>query len=189
MLIVGVVIIPLAIAWVMYFYFPQLAPSGTTNEGVFISPPVLIEELAVENLETGQWTMIFVGDGSCDEECKTMFYMGRQVHTAMGKDRSRIKRIYLSTRSDLSIDFAQFLKSDHPSLENYKVDERDLEAGMGRVFQGKILQESAPEILPLHRYLFLMDPLGNIIMYYVPEKVGKPLQKDLKTLLKLSNIG
>lgn len=207
--VVGVVVVPLAVAWVIYFYFPQLAPSGKTNEGVFITPPVSAEELAVENLQTGQWTMIFLGDGSCDGPCKSLLYIGRQIHTAMGKDRNRIKRVYLFTQPTLSTDFAEFLKSDHPRLETYRVDERDLVSSLGKVLQDSVLQgnglqgnglqdndlqdndlqDKATKKIPLHRHLFLMDPLGNIIMYYVPEKVGKPLQKDLKTLLKLSNIG
>jgi hypothetical protein len=37
--------------------------------------------------------------------------------------------------------------------------------------------------------LYLVDPLGNIMMYYSTAFVGKELLKDLKKLLRNSNIG
>ncbi|MGB0691890.1 MAG: hypothetical protein ACPGPD_04220, partial [Pseudomonadales bacterium] len=37
--------------------------------------------------------------------------------------------------------------------------------------------------------LFLVDPNGNVMMYFTLEKAGKPMLGDLKHLLKLSNIG
>ena len=37
--------------------------------------------------------------------------------------------------------------------------------------------------------LFLRDPNGNVILFYPAKNAGKPMLKDLKHLLKLSNIG
>ena len=37
--------------------------------------------------------------------------------------------------------------------------------------------------------VFLADPLGNIMMAFPDDKVGKPLLEDLKLLLKLSKLG
>jgi hypothetical protein len=37
--------------------------------------------------------------------------------------------------------------------------------------------------------IFLMDPIGNIFMVYPKGKAGKPMMKDIKHLLKYSNIG
>jgi len=37
--------------------------------------------------------------------------------------------------------------------------------------------------------VFLVDPLGNIMMYYTPTHSGKDLLKDLQKLLKASQIG
>jgi hypothetical protein len=101
------------------------------------------------------------------------------VHTSLGKDQSRVRRVYLSTHSSLEPGFATYLKTEYPNLQIYRVIEQDLDNSLGRVVNGLVLFD----------LLFLMDPLGNIMMYYEPAKIGKPLQKDLKTLLKLSKIG
>ena len=41
----------------------------------------------------------------------------------------------------------------------------------------------------LARGVYIVDPLGNVVLRYSHEQVGKPLLDDLKHLLKVSQIG
>jgi hypothetical protein len=43
--------------------------------------------------------------------------------------------------------------------------------------------------LPRDDVIYLMDPLGNILMFYENEKAGKQMLKDIKHLLKISKMG
>ncbi len=36
---------------------------------------------------------------------------------------------------------------------------------------------------------YIVDPLGNLVLWYPYDNVGKPLLEDLKRLLKVSQIG
>lgn len=189
LVIVGIVFIPLTLASVMYFYFPQLAPSGTTNEGTFILPPIQLTDLEVEGLKAEKWTLIFIGDGQCDDDCRAPLYMARQIHIAMGKNINRVGRIYLVTGGPLQPEFASYLKTSMPKMVAYPADRNKLRAHFGsEILKTESIGANKMGI-DISQLVFLMDPLGNIILYYTHDKIGKPLQKDLKRLLKLSQIG
>ena len=51
------------------------------------------------------------------------------------------------------------------------------------------LTSQTTEFFVMGEGIYLVDPLGNIMMYYAKDFVGKQLLKDLKKLLKNSNIG
>ena len=55
-------------------------------------------------------------------------------------------------------------------------------AGKTPAWPAGINPEQQPRIL-------LIDPFGNVMMHYGREHTGKQLLKDLKHLLKLSQIG
>ena len=42
---------------------------------------------------------------------------------------------------------------------------------------------------PADYHVFLVDPMGQLILAYPAAKVDKPLLLDLKHLMKVSNIG
>ena len=46
----------------------------------------------------------------------------------------------------------------------------------------------APDGFEGHR-VFLLDPLGKVVMFFSEKKLGKPLLKDLRYLLRVSRMG
>ena len=100
-----------------------------------------------------------------------MMYLSRQVVTALGKYTDRVER-YVITRNVLDESTLSHIDEAHKRLIVIKGDPSALEA------------ISAPQPL-----LFLVDPNGNVIMYYTMETAGKPMLKDIKHLLKNSSIG
>ncbi len=159
--------VPLIVAWVVFFYFPQLMPSGTTNEGELITPPVNGTEIGLES-QLGDWTLIVPVGAICDADCEERLYLARQVNTALGKEAPRVKRLALWTDGMAP---ATKIQAEYPNIGSLPVDRGNL---------GKLGD--------LNR-IYLMDPLGNIFMVYTIEKAGKPMLKDIKHLLKISNIG
>ena len=181
--------VPLLASTVMYFAFPGMRPSGTTNFGELIAPARPVPSLRLiasdgaltgEELLRGRWTYVTLGGIACDDTCVQRLVMTRQLRLAMNEKRSRVQRVLvLSEPTELGTT-AQRLAKEHPDLRI--VAEHGIR---GRQF-GDFLE---------HRdaIAFLVDPNGNWLMLYPPghETITqfKGMQKDLKKLLRLSQIG
>jgi len=148
----------------------------TTNQGTLIQPPILLDDI-----ETGpgrKWVLIIPVDTSCDDVCQRVLYLSRQTHIALGKNTSRVQRVIV-TEGSLSAEFEELLKEEHSEAKVIDL------AGDNTIVRLKALVPNG-----LHKLIvFVMDPNGNVMMYYRPEQGGKPMLKDLKHLLKTSNIG
>jgi hypothetical protein len=172
--IIAIAVVPIVIAYFMFFYFPAIVPEGTTNKGVLITPPQQIESLSVA-LATDNWVLIQLVNDDCDEACQHVMNTARQVHKAIGKEASRLSRAVVS-RSPLSMVNTSFIAAEHPGLQT--VVDAEVWQALAVLAQGDT-----------ENTVFLMDPNGNVMMYYQPEKVGKPLMQDIRHLLRISNIG
>jgi len=128
----------------------------------------------------GKWTMLYVGDGLCDERCRKALYLTRQTRIALNKDMDRVQRVFLVTGRCCD---RAFLSQEHPDLVVARVDD----------------DASAQLLAPFPAYdgvsvaaagrIYLVDPLGNLLMSYAPAAPDKALLTDVKKLLRLSHIG
>jgi cytochrome oxidase Cu insertion factor (SCO1/SenC/PrrC family) len=181
--------VPLAVAFWLYYGESPLAPEGGTNKGDLIDParplprvslPIHAEGETAPDFLTGQWSMLYIGRGACDERCRKALYLTRQTRIALNKDFDRVQRIFLVS-ADCCDDL--FLSTEHPDLLLVLLEgsesQRLLEAfptydGIDVTGAGRI---------------YLVDPLGNLLMSYSEAAPDKALLKDLKKLLRLSHIG
>jgi hypothetical protein len=128
----------------------------------------------------GKWTMLYVGDGSCDERCRKALHLTRQSRIALNKDMDRLQRVFLVTGNCCD---RAFLAQEHPDL---------LVALLAGPDAARLLE-------PIPAYgdgpagsagrIYLVDPLGNLLMSYSAAAPDKALLTDLKKLLRLSHIG
>tara|TARA_B110000037_G_C16841489_1_gene391983 strand:- start:38 stop:622 length:585 start_codon:yes stop_codon:yes gene_type:complete len=162
--------VPMFIAYAAFFHFPNWAPTGTTNHGELISPSVGGVTISSELADFDTWVLIQPVDGLCGDECRKMLYLSRQVITGLGKDANRVQRVVLISTD--TPDLVEHLNGEHPDV---KV-----------VFGLTTVKPSVANDGPV---LLLMDPNNNVMMLYSLEKAGKPMLRDLKHLLKISNIG
>jgi hypothetical protein len=161
--------VPLIVAWLIFFYVPTLMPGGTTNEGELITPTVSASGLGLMS-ETGQWALLVPASKDCNEACEERFYLAKQVNTALGKGSDRVGRILIDLGASSGV--VANLTTQYPDLEPVQVD--------AALFA---------KALPRDDVIYLMDPLGNILMFYENEKAGKQMLKDIKHLLKISKMG
>lgn len=172
LLLVALAFLPVMAAYGIFFHFPEYMPSATTNQGELVQPPIRGELLVARFERRETWSLLqLAGTPGCDERCETMLYLSRQVVSGLGKDTERVSR-YLITPGEVSARFRALLSAQHGDVEIVR-------AGISRL---KAIPGEKPA-------LFLMDPQGNIMMRYSLELAGKPLLKDLKHLLRISNIG
>lgn len=185
----AVFFVPLAVAFWLYYGESPLAPEGGTNKGDLIDParplprvslPVPTGEQTGPDFLVGQWTMLYIGRGTCDERCRKALYLTRQTRIALNKDFDRVQRVFLVS-ADCCDD--AFLATEHPDLRLVLLEGSEAERLLQPfpTYDGTDVTEAGR--------IYLVDPLGNLLMSYSEAAPDKALLKDLKKLLRLSHIG
>ncbi len=180
-LIAAVFLGPFLLAWLLYDPDSGWMPETTTAHGELITPVKLVPDanLSVPRNEQdspypGIWTLVHVGNGACDETCMKSLYKTRQVRKSLGKEDRRVQRIlFLSNETPLDPAIAEH----HPGLKVYSADQ---------ALTGEFILAIEPYDT---RDIFLIDPLGNLIMRFTSGTGMKDMFKDLQKLLKISQIG
>lgn len=178
LVLIGAVFLgPLAVAAWMYHH-GGLAPSGRTNHGVLLDPIVNLADAvpatAVRDLYADSWLLLYAKAGRCDAACRDALYTLRQSRKMLGRDMTRLKRVFLhgETAPD-----TLFLRREHVELT--ALEDAELM---------RLLEKKTPSAAPGDGY-FLIDPLGNLVMYFPPDLDPADMVDDIKHLLRLSNIG
>lgn len=171
-LLLVLVIGPMLLATAMY-YGRFWIPEGRSYHGEMIAGDVTVQELGVPFVADNGWQLLVTSVQACAEDCQQLIYLARQIHIGLGREASRANH-GLAVASPLPEKLSQRLKQEYPQLQRYPLD---VDA------YGRVLPDnSAPQ-------LWIVDPLGNLVLRYPADVNGKDLLNDLKQLLKLSNIG
>ena len=181
--------VPLAVAFWLYYGPSDWRPAGGSNAGDLLDPARPLPELALPTpdggttdprLLRGKWSWIYVGDGLCDDRCRKALYLTRQSRIALNKDIDRVQRVFLVTARCCDL---AFLAQEHP----------DLVVGLVETAQAGALLEPFPvyDGVPIASAgrVYLVDPLGNLVLSYSAAAPDKALLTDLRKLLRLSHIG
>lgn len=187
-LLVAVFFAPLLAAFILY-YAGGWRPAGSTNHGDLIHPPRPLPAASLQNLQGaavppdalhGKWTLVYIGAGQCDARCREALTLMRQTRLALSDDASRVQRLFLVTQPCCD---QTYLDADHPGLITARADDA----------AGKTIVEIFPRYdnqpVEAGGRIYIVDPLGNLMMSYAADAKPKGLLEDLKKLLKLSHIG
>lgn len=186
LLVLAVFALPVVVATLMYV--TGWKPSVTGNHGELIQPARFIEELSMQSMDGkpvkfselhGKWTMVYFDSASCTEECMKQLYVMRQTHIAQGKDQERIQRIFILTDTK-AVDTLKTKLTEYSDMFVWTGDKSVL-AKLTQDF-GIDAQETA-----VQRNIYLVDPLGNLMMRYSPKIDPAGIRKDLVRLLKYSS--
>jgi len=117
----------------------------------------------------GKWIMLYVAPEVCQLDCNRNLYNMRQARLALGKEMERVIRVVVDTIPPMGTHLKNLLTKVHTDIEVFytKAYAKTLKPG----------------------YLYIVDPIGNIILEYPPEVRAKDLLNDTKRLLKVSQIG
>jgi len=146
---------------------------GTTAEEAYRESA---EDFGVEGFRQ-MWSLLYMPEGVCDEACELNLYHMRQVRLALNNRMNRVQRVALmEDASQLS----DTLLSEHLGL---RVITGDVEALRSQVRAAEGDMEALPNAI------YLIDPLGNLMMRFPPDLEPGKMLKDIKHLLKVSRIG
>lgn len=175
-LLVTVCVLPVLASYLAYYVWQ---PQGRVNYGELLMPaplppatlPGLAEQSPFASDEFhGRWTLVFAGPAACDAACAQSLYAMRQSRLAQGEDMERVARLWLVA------------DGGEPSRELVAAHE-----GL------RVAQASADWLARLPataagRHVHLVDPLGNPIMRFPADADPARMIKDLRRLLKYSQL-
>jgi hypothetical protein len=186
-LLAALFFLPLIIAFVTY-YGTHWRPAGRVNHGRLIIPPRPLPEVVLPrvSLESGEsptagpafrsrWSLVYIGEGGCDADCRAALYFVRQTRLSLNNDMTRVERVFLVTGHCCA---RAFLAREHVGL--IVLDATGA--------AGEALLREFPAADRAHT-VFIVDPLGNLMMSYDARSDPHGLLEDLRKLLQLSHIG
>lgn len=169
-----------------YFTYYVIKPEGArTNYGTLIDPRAYpIPKLGASTLDGkpqeldawhGKWRMLQIDQAACPEPCQKKLFDMRQIRTAQGKSRERVERIWLIL-DDGPVDGSMLANYDGTRV--LRVSRAALAAWLP-LEPGSRLEE----------HLFMIDPLGNLMMRWPKNHDPGKVRRDVSKLLYASGIG
>ncbi len=167
-----------------YFAYYLVRPEARRNFGEIIEPQRPLPVVATTGLDgrigtlaalKGQWLLLSVSGGACEQRCREHLYLQHQLRESLGKDRDRVDWVWLI---------------DDQAPVN--------EALLPALATATVLRVSAPALAAwlspapgaqLGEHLYLVDPMGNWMMRFPAglDLAGAPaLRRDLDRLLRAS---
>ncbi|WP_269498861.1 SCO family protein [Castellaniella sp. S9] len=189
--IVAVCLAPVVFA-VLAYYVPALGlrPEGTSNYGRLIEPqrpmPAAADLVLTDadgqpydlNALKGQWLLISAGPGACPESCIRKLFVLRNSHASQGKAVERLNRIWFVTDA---APLNPVVDSAYQGTIALRADPAQLAAWLTQ-------DEADPQASLLER-MWVVDPLGNLMMAFPDANEPEHVRDDIRTLLKYSRIG
>ena len=173
---------PAVLAYFMYFFGDVRSFS---NHGEILDPVVDIAMLKLtddknvliaEDKLRYKWRMISFVDASCDDACKQRLHDVRQIHKSLAKDQHRVIRmiVHLEPATD---ELNALISSEYPNALNVFGDEKTISSALGDTASVR------------ENETYIMDPMGNVMMRFTQDQPNRLFLKDLRKLLKVSQIG
>ena len=179
---------PLGLAFYLYYGHGSWHPGGHVNAGDLVQPARPLPSLSLPLWGSGttdpnflkrKWTFLYVAAGPCAEACRTRLYDTRQVRLALDRDMARVQRVFVAEPDCCD---ARWLHEQHPDLVTIRAG--TAVAPLLALLPGRdgATFAAAPRV-------YLIDPLGNLMMSYAADAKAKGMLEDMKRLLRLSSIG
>lgn len=180
-LLVAVTLAPILASYFAYYVAP---PAGRTNYGTLIQPQRPVPEIPGTQLDGAafdlrtlkdKWVLVMVDGGACDANCESKLFHMRQQRTMTGKEREEIERVWFITdREPLST----MLIREYEGTRFVRADERDLV---------RFLALPDAKGANLRDHIWVVDPLGNLMLRWPRNPDPKGTRNDIARLLKASS--
>ena len=164
-------------------------PEQRANHGELLSPIQTLDEIRLTGLDgrplapemlRGRWSLVYLGGPECDADCQHFLYQIRQVRTALGKETERVQRLYLLRSPPTDPASLRALSRLHPDLVVAILGAPAVDEQIRRVHAAEDWSGAN---------LYLVDPLGNLVLRYGADQDPRDVLTDLRRLLRLSHVG
>jgi len=168
-----------------YLTYYVIKPEKRNNYGTLIDQRAHpVPDMATTTLDgratplqqfKGKWVMLMTGPGACLDACQKQLFAMRQLRLMQGKEMDRIERVWLITdREPLDtivireFDGTHMLHADAAAVKNWL----PVDAGTTN-----------------DQHIYLIDPLGHLMMRFPRDPEPRKVYKDIYKLLKASAVG
>lgn len=182
------------VAAVLAYFIPDLGlrPAGHNNYGRILEPQRPMPSAQALPLKTldgapfelqsllGQWVLVSADTAQCPESCVRKLFILRNSHASQGKNVDRIARVWFLT-DDAPV--PQQVKEAYVGTHMLRADPQALAAFLA---SDRSPAEAADAI---RAHMWIIDPLGNLMMEFPPDADPIEVRDDIVKLLKNSRIG
>ena len=166
-----------------YYTYYVLRPEGRTNYGALVEQrPVdaLGGTPVIGNVRTlgelhGRWVMLVVAPSDCGEACRRRLYHVRQVRLTAGKERDRVERVWLLPDAGTP---DSSLLAEHEGLLVIRAPAQAIATSLPATGTSSVSD-----------HIWLIDPLGHLMMRFPRDADPSRIKKDLAKVLRASGIG
>ncbi|MEK7190686.1 MAG: SCO family protein [Pseudomonadota bacterium] len=189
LLLIAVFSLPVLIAYALYF--SGWRPETGGNYGELVQPPRALPELVLQTLDghalrvselRGKWTLLMFGAAECLRPCETTLDKMHRIILAQGKEAARVRAAFVVT-DPRARDWLQYAIKDYPGTL-VLTGSADTMRMLTSYFT---LSKDTPLNDP--NRIYVVDPLGNLMMSYPAEADANRMRKDLARLLRVSQVG
>lgn len=198
-------LVPLVLATWYFRVTSTSSVSATSNKGVLISPLLDLPTLALvdengapayktfdeltagvdpDDYDPRPWQLLFLSTAACDAACVERLYFLRQMHIRLGRESDRVQRVFvLADGADATL--------SQQLLDTFAEQQPDMRIVRGNPASlGSQLTPSAQGRDPVaEHFIYVADPVGNIMLYFTPENTLEEILDDIDKLLDQSSLG
>jgi len=189
LLLAALFVLPMLVAYALYY--SGWRPAAVHPHGELVQPARPVADAALVLLEgkpmrfselRGKWTLVTFSAAECLKPCEHNLTKIRQVIAAQGKDADRVQSVLVVT-DGRALDWLHYAVKDYPGMRVVTGPAESVTA-LAREF-------TLPAGSPLDNLnrVYLVDPLGNLMMSYPADADPTGMRKDLAKLLRVSQIG
>lgn len=198
-------IVPLVLATWYFRITSTSSVSATSNKGVLISPlldlPTLtlvdengapayqtFDELTAgvdpDDYDPRPWQLLFLSTADCDAACVERLYFLRQMHIRLNRESDRVQRVFVL------VDGADAALSQE-LLDTFAAQQPDMRIVRGNPdsLRRQLAPSTAGRDPVAEHFIFVADPVGNIMLYFTPENTLEEILDDIDKLLDQSSLG
>lgn len=182
-------LMPPVVAYVLYY--ADFRPSSVASSGQLVEPLRPLGDADLETIEgkkftlselQSKWTLLYFGGPDCDDVCRQNLYKVHQVRLTQSKNIGRVNSVYI-TRADTPKDRIAELHQTYPDLV-ILLAQAETHARLRA-----LMPDGPGATLQSGQQVYIVDPIGNIMMMYKADADPSGMKKDLKRLLKVSQLG
>ena len=168
----------LVVTFSTLYFLSGMSPEGTKNNGVFFKSYFDLNDFKniegkqdLIKFEDGKWILsVYVTNIDSSEES---IYLARQLNVALNRDINKLKRVIFYSNKLLEPNLKD-IKLQYPRVEI-------IEDKNGVLLN--VLQRNSSLDFNIENPIFVIDPYGRAVMYFLPDTEPKLILKDLKVLI------
>jgi cytochrome oxidase Cu insertion factor (SCO1/SenC/PrrC family) len=182
--------LPIVFAWIATKN-KSWQPTSGKNYGELVQPARPLPEFSLRKLDgtdfkledmRRKWSYVYFVTQTCEQHCQESLVKVRDARLALSGDALRVQYFLIYAQKPDAAEVAKFAK-EHPRLIVLQAEGENVTALLNT------FKLPGDESLVAAQRVYLVDPIGNFMMYYPESFPGNGLLKDIRYLLHWSQIG